>query len=101
MGQKYVVPPKEYEATIKKIIEESPKIVLIETPPHRTEQFRNPDIQKYNQILQRLSNEYEHCECIEIYEIFKKNPQFYLDEIHFNERGYRLIAEMILEKIWK
>ncbi|BAF70547.1 SGNH/GDSL hydrolase family protein [Nitratiruptor sp. SB155-2] len=98
-GQKYVVPPEEYENTIRQIIQESPKIILIETPPHRTEQFRNPDIKKYNQVLRKLANEYEQCEYIAIYDIFEKNPNLYFDEIHFNEKGYRLIAEKILEKI--
>ena len=98
-GQKYVVPPAEYKHNITNIINQSKRTILVETPPHLTESFRNPDIQYYNSLLQNLAREYNNCKIVEIYEDFLEDKSLYFDEIHMNERGYALVAKKILEKV--
>jgi len=100
-GQKYVVSPKEYTANLQKIIKESKKVILVETPPHLTEQFRNKDIIFYNSLLEELTNKNKNCKIVKIYEDFAKDSSLYFDEIHFNQEGYKLIAKKILEILEK
>ncbi len=99
LGQKYVVSPEEYRENLQKIIDESKQVILIETPPHLVETFRNPDIVYYNSILAQLANVNPNTKLIDLYEDFKKDSSMYLDEIHFNEKGYELIAKKILEAL--
>ncbi|BCD67521.1 hypothetical protein NitYY0918_C0416 [Nitratiruptor sp. YY09-18] len=97
LGQKYVVPPKEYKKNLQKIIEQAKEVILIETPPHLSQLFRNRDIQLYNTILDELSQENDNCKVVKIYDDFEKNKAFYLDNTHFNQDGYNYIAKKILE----
>ena len=99
LGQKYVVPPAEYEQNITNIISQSKKTILIETPPHLTETFRNPDIQYYNSLLKSIAKQHRNCEIVEMYEDFLEDRSLYFDEIHMNERGYELVAKKLLEKV--
>ncbi|MRI58350.1 MAG: hypothetical protein C6H99_02470 [Epsilonproteobacteria bacterium] len=99
LGQKYVVSPEEYRANIVEMIQKSPKTLLIETPPHRRQTFRNPDIRRYNAILQELSRRFDNVELIEIYDDFAKDRELYFDDIHMSQKGYELVAKKILEKL--
>ncbi len=99
LGQKYVVEPKEYRANIVAMIQKAPKTILIETPPHRRQTFRNVDIQKYNAILKDISREFESVELVEIYDAFAEDATLYLDDIHMSQKGYELVAQKILEKL--
>ena len=99
LGQKYVVPPKEYRSNIEKMVGGAKCVLLIETPPHQTELFRNSDIQKYNAILADIAAKYPHVDVVQLYDVFSKHPEYYFDEIHLNEAGYRFVANKILEKL--
>ncbi len=99
LGQKFVVPPKEYVAHLSYIAQNSQRVLLVQTPPHLVETFRNPDIRFYNDLLDKVAKEYSNVEVVKIYEDFAKNSGLYLDEIHFNQKGYDLIAKRILEKL--
>ncbi len=94
-GQKYVVPPKEFVKHLEYMATRSKRILFVETPPHLTETFRNPDIQKYNELMQEVAKRFSHADVVKLYGEVRK--EHYLDEIHFNQKGYELVASKILE----
>ncbi len=101
-GEKFVVPPDEYEKNIETLIKNSKqqKIFLIDTVPNR-ELFRNPFIKRYNAILNNLCQRYENCYKIDIYDEFEKNfDNYYLDDTHINDKGYDIISKKIY-KVYK
>ncbi|BCD62717.1 hypothetical protein NitYY0826_C1600 [Nitratiruptor sp. YY08-26] len=99
LGQKFVVPPQEYMQNLSFIAAKSKRVLFIETPPHLTETFRNPDIKYYNQLMAKVAAQYPHADVVRIYEDFAKDSSLYLDEIHFNQKGYELVAHKILEQL--
>ena len=99
LGQKYVVEPEEYRHNLTRMIQGSDRVFLIETPPHRRQTFRNPDIQKYNAILKELSQKFDNAKLIEIYDDFLSDKDLYLDDIHMSQKGYDLVAKKILESL--
>ncbi len=101
LGTKNVVSPEEYESNIRSMVIQvlSNPVFLLDTLPHH-EQWRNPHIQKYNQVLTRISRDYDQCFKIDLYDIFvEKLNNYYLDATHCNDAGYEQIAEAILQQI--
>ncbi len=98
LGEKFVVPPSEYEENLKKIIQQAKKVFLIETPPHHRQTFRNSNILLYNSILKKIASKEPKVQLIEIYDTFLKDRSLYLDDIHFNQKGHSLIAQEILKR---
>ena len=99
LGQKYVVPPKEYETNIEYMLQQAKRVFLVETPPHHRQHFRNPDIKRYNDILRSIAQRHEHVSLVAIYDELACAKRFYLDDIHLNQAGYDLIARKILEQL--
>ncbi len=97
LGTTFVVPPQEYKAKLVDMIEQVSRVILIETPPHQAEPFRNESIEAYNAILHDLSTYYPHVSTIPLYKHFKANPHLYLDAVHFNEQGHAYVAQRILD----
>lgn len=96
-----VVSPKEYETNIRAMVTQhlSATIFLIDTIPHH-EQWRNPHIQRYNQILTRISRDYEQCFKIDLFDLFLQQlDNYYLDITHCNNAGYDRITEEIYKAI--
>lgn len=101
LGEINVVAIEEYSENIRQMIEFAApkKVVLLETVPNR-ELWRNPEIKRYNKALTMLSEEYENCVKIDLYNVFESNLNaFYMDGTHCNEEGYNYIAEQIHKKI--
>lgn len=97
-GAKNVVDVKEYENNIEKIILAAADsiVILIDTVPNH-QLFRNSAIEEYNQVLDRLAEQYENCYKLDIYKDFLDNMDtYYLDETHINNIGYDVITEKIL-----
>ncbi|NPA83149.1 MAG: SGNH/GDSL hydrolase family protein [Epsilonproteobacteria bacterium] len=96
LGQKYVVPPAEYLDHLDHMAQSSRRLLLVETPPHLSETFRNPDIRFYNQLMAQIAGRYDHVDLVPLYDLIE--PQrHYLDDIHLNRAGYQLVAQEILE----
>lgn len=101
LGIKNVVSIENYERNIEKIIKSSmgKHILLIETVPNK-DFSRNNRIKKYNKILKRLSDKYNNCLYIEIYDYFFENiDELYIDDTHINEYGHEYIAKKIFESL--
>lgn len=100
LGLKNVVDIHEYENNIKDMIEKidkNKKILLIETIPNK-ELYRNNEILKYNNILKKLSENYNNCIYVDIYKDFINNfDQWYYDSTHINSIGYDFISNKILK----
>jgi len=99
LGEKFVVPPKEYEENLYSILQNSKKALLLETPPHHRQTFRNPNIQLYNSLLKKVTQNRKNTHLIELYDLFLEDITLYLDDIHFNQKGHDLIAEKILREL--
>jgi len=100
VGSKNVVSPEEYECNIRTmVIQALPNpVFLIDTIPHH-EQWRNPHIQEYNQVLTRISKDFDQCIKIDLYDIFIEGLNtFYLDATHCNSAGYDRISAVICHK---
>ena len=100
LGEVNVVPEPEYREKISLMVEHcgGKLVVMPETIPHQ-ESFRNPWIQRYNNILEDIAETHRNCLLVRLYDDFlKKIPEFYLDTGHPNEHGYRFIADKILEE---
>lgn len=101
LGEVNVVPSDEYEKNLRTMIEMSfpRKTFLIDTIPNKQLE-RNSEIKRYNQVLDQLCNEYEHCVKIDLYNVFECGlSQYYQDLTHCNEDGYECIADIIVDKI--
>ncbi len=98
-GEVNVVNINEYTENIRKMIEYAkPRpVVLLDTIPNKQLE-RNSEIKRYNKALAALSEEYDNCFKVDLYEMFEKNfDSFYLDETHCNDKGYICIVEKINE----
>lgn len=101
LGQKNVVCMEEYERNIRSMIEMTlPRSVfLIDTIPNR-EVERNSAIQQYNSILDSVSDEYDQCFKVDLFNYFSSEfHRFYQDNTHCNDEGYEGIATIIHDKI--
>lgn len=100
VGLENVVSIIEYENNIKNIIErinKSSKILLIETIPNK-DLFRNDEIIKYNFSLKKLSEKYDNCLYVDIYEDFIDNfDTWYYDNTYINSLGYDFISSKIIK----
>jgi len=95
LGEKFVVPPEEYRENLASIAERGIRTIFIETPPHRRERFRNPDIARYNKIMEEVAQRYRNADLVKLFDSIQ--PHHYLDAIHLNQEGYRFVAQKILE----
>ncbi len=102
LGVSNVVALDEYENNIKTVLQKtrSSSVFLIDTIPH-LEISRNSEIVRYNQVLSRLSKEYDHVHYVEVYDAFLDRPEYYLDNTHMNNRGYERITQNILSMYFK
>ena len=101
-GTQNVVPLDEYKNNIETVVKKSKNtiIILIDTLPNH-QLYRNVEIEKYNQALNELVEQYDNCYKLNIYEIFLNNMNsLYLDDTHINDLGYDIITEE-LEKLYK
>lgn len=100
-GSKNVVSPEEYESNMRAMVSQAlpNPVFLIDTIPHH-EQWRNSHIQEYNQLLTRISKDFDQCIKIDLYDIFiEEFDTYYLDATHCNGAGYDRISEMICHKM--
>lgn len=97
LGVESVVPLEEYQENIEKVIlsVRTGIVILIDTVPNH-QRFRNDEIVKYNHVLDKLAEQYEHCYKLDIYDLFLEHmDRYYLDETHINEAGYAMISEKL------
>ncbi len=100
-GEISVVPIEEYESNIRKMIEIAlPRtILLLDTIPNK-QQYRNPEIQRYNSCLDTICRDFPQCIKIDLYDKFHQRfDNYYMDETHANEAGYKYIAGEIEKKL--
>jgi len=97
LGVSNVVALDMYENNIKTVLEKTREstVFLIDTIPN-LEISRNSEIVRYNQVLSRLSKQYDHVHYVEVYDDFLDKPEYYLDNTHMNEQGYERITKNIL-----
>lgn len=103
-GTKNLVSIQEYEKNIRNLlskINKSNLVLLLDTIPNK-ELFRNIEIKKYNEILKKLSLEFDNCIYVELYVEFIDNfDKYYYDNTHINFIGYDFITEKIFTLIKK
>ncbi len=100
-GEINVVAIDEYRRNIELMIEfATPRtVVLLDTVPNKQVE-RNLEIVRYNKTLTSISNQYQNCVKIDLYDTFEENiNRFFMDATHCNERGCDCIAQKIFEKI--
>lgn len=73
------------------------RVFLIETVPN-LDVSRNPNIERYNQVLRQLSDDDARVELIEVYDYFSIRPDLYLDNTHINGMGHEYISRAIIKK---
>ena len=97
LGVSNVVALDEYENNIKTVLQKTRNstVFLIDTIPN-LEISRNSEIVRYNQVLSRLSKQYDHVHYVEVYDDFLDKSEYYLDNTHMNEKGYEHITQKIL-----
>lgn len=97
LGVSNVVVLETYKNNIESIIQQSKDrtIFLISTIPN-LDTSRNSEIMRYNQVLLQLSKKYPHVYYIDVYNDFVDRSDYYLDNTHMNESGYKLITQKIL-----
>jgi lysophospholipase L1-like esterase len=97
LGVRSVVPIWEYEENLRNILErtKNSQVFLIDTIPHQ-DQSRNSEIERYNQVLLKLSKTYAHVHYVELYHDFLEQTTYYLDKTHLNHEGYDLSTKMLL-----
>ena len=98
LGTKNVVEIEEYKKNIEQIILAAAKktVILIDTVPNH-QLFRNGAIVKYNDVLDKLAKQYDHCYRLDIYNEFLENmDEYYLDETHINDEGYKVITQKLV-----
>ncbi len=106
LGTQNVVGKTEYQTNIENLILSATNsiIILIDTIPNQ-QQFRNNEIVQYNSILSLLSERYNNCYKLDLYQDFLKNmDSYYLDETHMNDLGYNHVTDKLVslyEKIKK
>ena len=101
LGEISVVPIDEYESNIRKMIEIAlPRtIFLLDTIPNK-QQYRNSEIQRYNSCLDIICRDFPQCSKIDLYAKFHQRfDNYYMDETHANEAGYKFIAGEIEKKL--
>lgn len=97
LGVSNVVALEMYKNNLESIIQQSKDsmIFLISTIPN-LDTSRNSEIMRYNQVLSELSKKYPHVYYIDVYHDFVNRSDYYLDNTHMNELGYKLITQKIL-----
>lgn len=98
-GTKNVVTREKYQSNIEYMINQAKnkKIFLIDTVPNKDVE-RNFNIKQYNQILDDISEKYDNCIRVKIYDKFEKNlNNYYLDPTHVNEEGYKYLTLELVE----
>jgi len=95
LGQASVVPIGEYRSNLEHILRAAGRVpvLLIETVPN-AQQHRNPEILRYNRVLEELAQHYGNAYLVEVYRRFSGQlADLMQDGTHVNERGYRLIMD--------
>ncbi len=54
-------------------------------------------ITKYNEVTLKLCSENEHIECIDLASKLPKDTSVFYDDVHFNEQGAELVANIVFE----
>ena len=77
LGVSNVVALDEYENNIKIVLQKTRNntVFLIDTIPN-LEISRNSEIERYNQVLSRLSKQYDHVHYVEVYDDFLDGPEY-------------------------
>jgi len=99
LGEKSVVTLKTYKNNILKVIQKAPnaKIFLIDTVPNMDES-RNHAIRQYNKILKEIADTHVNVYYIEVYELFLKHSEYYIEGTHLNSAGYDCMAETLFKQ---
>lgn len=98
-GIKNVVTLEKYQSNIEYMINKAhnKKIFLVDTIPNK-ELERNINIKQYNQILDHISEKFDNCIRVKIYDKFETNlNNYYIDPTHVNDEGYKFITLKLVE----
>ncbi len=101
IGTQNVVPIEEYIQNILAIKENSNAvpIILIDTVPNK-DTSRNLEIERYNQALSNLENNYQNIFKLNIYTDFEgEQKQHYIDPTHISPQGHQYVAGKLLTLI--
>ena len=98
---------KEYRELISKLLREKPneKIYIMIPPQIFTSDSEEEKPNRINlengviPIINKLNDEYSEIDIIDLYSITKDRSELFIDGIHPNEEGHRLIAEEIYKVI--
>lgn len=98
---------KEYRELISKLLREKPyeKIYIMIPPQIFTSDNEEEKPNRINlengviPIINKLNDEYSEIDMIDLYSITKDRSELFMDGIHPNEEGHRLIAEEIYKVI--
>ncbi len=98
LGLAHVVPPTEFEANIRSMIESArpARVYLIEAAPH-IEDARMPYLRQYNAVLAKLADEFEHAVLVRCFDELAVNlPSHFADETHLNEAGFEIVTRALI-----
>jgi len=98
------VSPKEYKDNLNKIItlskEKNIKVILLTRPFIKFTDEEYDDLwwihfcPQYNELTTNIARE-TNVAVIDVYSYFKDANEYFADEAHFNERGYKVAAQLI------
>ena len=98
LGLAHVVPPAEFEANLRQMIEavKPARVFLIEAAPH-IEEARMPFLRQYNAVLAKLANAFEHAALVRCFDDLAANlPSHFADETHLNEAGFEIVTKALI-----
>jgi lysophospholipase L1-like esterase len=99
LGLENVVPIEEYRFNLEHILRAAGAVpvLLIETVPNEQE-HRNPEIRRYNRVLEELAGQYANAHRVAVYDQFYgRLGEFMQDGTHINERGYRVVMDALAQ----
>ena len=96
LGENNVVPIQAYRRHLETLAEayKEKNLFLIDTVPNQ-DRRRNPEILRYNTVMRQVAEKYSHVIYIDLYRLFEKHPEWYMEATHINAEGHRVIAERI------
>lgn len=101
-----LTPLEEYLETLRRIIQElsrtNAKIIFATTTPVPDDAVgrSNAEIDRYNREAMKLMNAF-HIEINDLNAAIRTDKALYIseDKLHLNEKGYRLCAEKVVDKV--